>query len=266
MSDRRLQDFAVHVRTQWAHGRFNGWSLLALFAQGGADEVHTRLQGTLDVICLVSGLMLCCAIPMLLFPSPNLANLPLLAWQKQGFCFFTGLSIIICFMTIMLALLLLNGLNTSARRADKMWLLEHNGLLPTVIYTLFTIGAMSLSVGMACGMEPVYGLASSFTFASGAIFFCGVVPHLVNMHFILPRSHVIHGYLKKSRAECIAAATLALERLIAEDETDGVIESLAAAAAAAGDGGDSSPASSARTSAAGTLTFRHLDIKRSVAS
>lgn len=265
MSDKRLQLVAEHMRSSWARGRFNGWSLLALFAQGGADEVHARLQGTLDLICLVSGLMLCCAVPMLLFPSPMLAALPLTAWQKQGFAFFTGLSIIICFTTIMLALLLLNGLNTAARRADKMWLLEHNGLLPTVIYTLFTIGAIALSLGMACAMETVYGLATSFSFAAAAIFFCGAVPHLVNTAFILPRSHVVHGYLKTNRADCLAAATVALERLLAEDETDGVIASLAAAASAEG-GGSSPTASASARSSSGGLAFRHLEIKRSVSS
>jgi hypothetical protein len=255
-------------------GGINGWVCLALLSS--VDEVHTRLQGTLDLVSLVCGLLLCCAVPLLAAPREGaFAQLPQGAWQKLGFLACVGLSIVLLFVSIIFSMLFLNGLNTSARPADKLSLLLHSSMIPTIIYTLFTVGCMALAAGLGCSMEPVYGAVPSACFSLTCIAACGVAPHFVNAARILPFSHVVHSYFKQHPEEFLEAVETALQRLEAEDEVDSTVAMLSraggfAAAGAGGGGADSAAiAAKEKQAAAGAsgsvIKFRHLEITRAAA-
>ena len=228
-----------------ARGSVNGWVCLALLSS--VDEVHARLQGTLDLVSLVCGLLLCCALPLLAAPREGaFSQLPQGAWQKLGFLCFVGASIVLLFVSIIFSMLFLNGLNTSARPADKLNLLLQNGMFPTLIYTLFTVGCMALAVGLGCSMEPTYGPVPSACFSAACVLACGVAPHLINGARILPHAHVVHAYFKEHKEDFLEAVETALERLEAEDEVDSAVAMLSRA------GGS-------------VLKFRHLEVTRAAA-
>ena len=260
-SDPRLSALVASVRAMLAAPSkgLNGWVCLALLSS--VEDVHMRLQGTLDLVSLVSGLLLCCAVPLLAAPKDGaFTSLPQDSWQKLGFLAFMTASIVFLFVSIILGMLFLNGLNTSARKVDKLTLLLHSSLFPTLIYTLFTAGCMTMAVGLGFSMQPVYGLIPSFAFSVGVTLACGVLPHLVNARFILPFSHVIHGYYKSHPQQLLAAVELALQRLEAEDEVDGTVDLLSKAQ---GFGASSSSSTvPGGGSSATTLKFRHLDLNR----
>ena len=258
-SDPRLSALVAGVRAMLADPSkgLNGWVCLALLSS--ADEVHMRLQGTLDLVSLVSGLLLCCAVPLLAAPKDgSFASLPQNSWQKLGFLAFMTASIVALFVSIILCMLFLNGLNTSARKVDKLCLLQHSSHFPTLIYTLFTAGCVTLAVGLGFSMQPVYGSIPAFAFSGVVTLACGLLPHLVNARYILPFSHVIHGYYKRHPQQLLAAVELALQRLEAEDEVDGTVDLLSKAQ---GFGGSSTEPGGGGSSAT-TLKFRHLDLNR----
>lgn len=260
---------AMLHRARTRGGGVNGWVCLALLSS--VDEVHTRLQGTLDLVSLVCGLLLCCAVPLLAAPREGaFAQLPQGAWQKLGFLVCVGLAIVLLFVSIIFSMLFLNGLNTSARPADKLNLLLHSSLFPTVIYTLFTVGCMVLAAGLGCSMEPVYGIVPSACFSLSCIVACGVAPHFINSARILPFSHVVHSYFKEHPAEFLEAVETALQRLEAEDEVDSTVAMLSRAggfaAAGAGGGADGAAALKEKQGASGSvIKFRHLEITRAAA-
>lgn len=206
-------------------------------------------------------------MPILAAPREGaFTQLPQGAWQKVGFLAFVSLSIVLLFVSIIFSMLFLNGLNTSARPADKLNLLLHSSLIPTVIYTLFTVGCMALAVGLGFSMEPVYGGAPSAAFSATCVVACGAVPHLVNGSRILPFSHVVHSYFKEHKEEFLEAVETALQRLEAEDEVDSAVAMLSRAGGFLGGGGGGEERLAAEKPASGsTIMFRHLEVTRAAA-
>lgn len=180
-----------------------------------------RLTSNLDTIALVAGLLLSCSVPMILQPPEKLMELDMFSWQRQ--CYFAGimLGIVLHFTSIMISLLFLNGLNTSAFPSHRLALLLHLDMTPTISYVLFILGCYALSAGIAAGIEPLYGYGAAWSFLLVVGFVCGVVPNMWNSTSVMSRAHVVHAYYKADPKAARAAAEMRLQAFLLSNRAAG---------------------------------------------
>jgi hypothetical protein len=124
------------------------------------------------------------------------------------------------FACITIALLFAVSLRAGARDADKLRLLINNGMVPSYIDALFTVGNFGLAMTIACTMYPTYGLGSSIVFAMLMIFVCGICMHWLQRRQFLPHSHVVHGWYANRSNEYVISLPMVRFQALAEFDLD----------------------------------------------
>ena len=115
---------------------------------------------------------------------------------KVLFVIFAAISVSCHFTVIVLASLFTSILRVSARHSDTWRIILNNGMLPSVVDAIITIGNFAIALLLGISIMPQYGIISGIVFGIVAVFCCGVIMHIYNSCWLHPSGHPVHGWLK----------------------------------------------------------------------
>ena len=194
-------------------GRVNGWAIMAVVL--GVDEVSHRMSDNLNLVVLVCALLISTSLTLAYTAPPTFTYSDSIDNQlKNCYIAFVTIAIGCHFTCIICASLYCQALNTFVRDADKWRLIIHTDYVPTLIYTVFTLGNMSITLEIAFAIQSYYDVGA-YLFSGLLIFVCGALMHYMNAQHFIKQSHVVHGWYKRRKDEYdIQIPFTKLERLV----------------------------------------------------
>jgi len=183
---------AIGLDTSYT-GSINGWAALAVVH--GPEKVVTELNTNLATIQIVCGLLLSFTFPIMVSPPDSIANLEQYDPSVIAFGLFMSFCNIGLLLTIILGTIVELGLNSCGRSADVYRMILGIGIMPTCIYTLFTVSIASMGIGFGIAMYWFYGTTVSMIFSVTLCSFC-IICNWISVKLVLPLGHVVHGWRK----------------------------------------------------------------------
>lgn len=172
----------------------NGWAVLALVL--GVGEISDRLIARLDTFSVICGLLLTIPLGHLSSAADGRQAEEIQASLKYSYTLVSLLSIEVVahFGCIVINCLFSASLRAAARDSDRWRLLVRCGNVPGIVDTMFTIGNVSLTLGISTAMYATYGILPSVLFSSVVITLCAVSAQFVNAKYFKSNSHVVAGW------------------------------------------------------------------------
>ena len=194
-------------------GHVNGWAIMAVVL--GLDEVSHRLSDNLNLVVLVCALLISTSLTLAYTAPPTFTYSDSTDYHlKNCYIAFVTIAIGCHFVCIVCATLYSQALNTCVRDADKWRLIIRTDYVPTVIYTVFTMGNMSITIEIAFAIQNYYDVGA-YLFSGLLILVCGALMHYVNAQHFIKQTHVVHGWYKRRKDEYdIQIPFERLERLV----------------------------------------------------